>query len=85
MSGTDSEPVEVFDRNGRPVRFVWRGRLYMVLFVRERWQTGTETNADGPAAHDCWRVEATPMRAVPPAIYELCHDLAADRWSLAAS
>jgi hypothetical protein len=34
------------------------------------------------AGNDCWRVEATPERTLPPARYELCHDLAADRWSL---
>jgi hypothetical protein len=34
------------------------------------------------AGSDCWRVEATPERTLPPATYELCHDLAADRWSL---
>jgi len=31
---------------------------------------------------ECWRVEATPERTVPSTIYELCHDLATDRWSL---
>jgi hypothetical protein len=40
-------------------------------------------DAAGTAAgSDCWRVEATPERTLPPATYELCHDLAADRWSL---
>ena len=34
------------------------------------------------AGSECWQVEATPERALPPATYELCHDLAADRWSL---
>jgi hypothetical protein len=34
------------------------------------------------AGNDCWRVEATPERTLPPARYELCHDLAADRWLL---
>jgi len=27
-------------------------------------------------------VEATPLRGVPPALYELCHEQANDRWSL---
>jgi hypothetical protein len=41
------------------------------------------TGAAGTGAgSDCWRVEATPERTLPPATYELCHDLAADRWSL---
>jgi Family of unknown function (DUF6504) len=31
---------------------------------------------------ECWRVEATPGRSVPPATYELCCDLASGRWLL---
>jgi hypothetical protein len=38
--------------------------------------------ADTGAGNDCWRVEATPERTLPPERYELCHDLAADRWLL---
>jgi hypothetical protein len=34
---------------------------------------------------ECWLVEATPERTIPPARYELCHDLDADRWSLSRS
>ena len=34
---------------------------------------------------ECWRVEATPERTLPPTTYELCHDLAADRWLLSRS
>ena len=30
------EPVEVWQRHGKPARFVWRGRIYTVLFVRDR-------------------------------------------------
>ena len=30
------EPVEVWLRHGRPARFVWRGRMYTVLFVRDK-------------------------------------------------
>ncbi len=36
MRGIGSEPVEVWLRDGRPERFVWRGRMYFVLFVRDR-------------------------------------------------
>ncbi len=82
MSGIESEPTEVWERDGRPVRFVWRGRFYTVIFVRDRWQEAADPAAGVMAARECWRVEATPVRAVPPAIYELCHDLVADRWSL---
>ena len=86
MRGIRGEPVEVWLRHGRPARFVWRGRMYTVMFVLERREMpGTAlTDPVEPTAGDreCWRVEATPERAVPPTTYELCHDLAADRWSL---
>jgi hypothetical protein len=82
MSGIDSEQAEVWERDGRPVRFVWRGRIYTVIFVRDRWQAPAEPTAGTMAGREYWRVEATAVRAVPPTVYELCHDLAADRWSL---
>jgi Family of unknown function (DUF6504) len=34
------------------------------------------------AGSECWRVEATPGRSVPPATYELCRDLESGRWLL---
>jgi hypothetical protein len=40
------------------------------------------TAGSGTAGSECWRVEATPGRSVPPATYELCHDLASGRWLL---
>ncbi len=78
MRGIRGEPVGVWLRDGRPARFVWRGRMYTVMFVLDR------TDAVEPAAsgRECWRVEATPERTVPPTRYELCHDLAADSWLL---
>lgn len=117
------EPVEVWLRDGRPVRFVWRGRMFTVMFVLERLllpaaepavaptdpgttDPGTTDPAargsavEGPATEpptttdpadlkadrrECWRVEATPERTLPPTTYELCHDLAADRWLLSRS
>jgi hypothetical protein len=81
MSGNGNEPVEVWERHGRPVRFAWRGRIYTVIFVRDRW---LEPDPDGSslAASERWRVEATPLRGVAPALYELCHEPTADRWSL---
>ena len=94
MRGIRGEPVEVWLRHGRPARFVWRGRMYTVMFVLDRRVAppGPPTPADpadpaspaSPAAagRECWRVEATPERTVPPTNFELCHDLAADRWLL---
>jgi hypothetical protein len=96
MRGIRGEPVEVWLRSGRPARFVWRGRMHTVIFVLDRQVRPAATPADpgpggaaasGPAASgtegsECWRVEATPGRSVPPATYELCHDLASGRWLL---
>jgi hypothetical protein len=116
MRGIRGEPVEVWLRNGRPARFVWRGRMHTVIFVLDRQVRPAATPADpgpggtatsgqersgqepsgqarsgpdtsgpessGTAGSECWRVEATPGRSVPPATYELCRDLASGRWLL---
>jgi hypothetical protein len=78
MRGIRGEPVGVWLRHGRPARFVWRGRMYTVMYVLDRTDA-VEPEASG---RECWRVEATPERTVPPTRYELCHDLAADSWLL---
>jgi Family of unknown function (DUF6504) len=84
------EPVEVWLRDGKPARFVWRGRLYTVLAVLERWATSREwaaeqqSDAAAPAGREFWRVEASPGKNVPSAVYELHHD-EADRWLLSRS
>jgi hypothetical protein len=49
--------------------------MYTVMFVLDR-----QLSPGGD--HECWRVEATPERTVPPTRFELCHDLTADSWSL---
>jgi len=114
MLSTPGEPVEVWLTDGRPGRFVWRGRMYTVMLVLEyepgpqgardsgpgdpgagdtggsdrsrrgRGRTGAGRTGAGRtgAGRECWRVEATPLRAVPPAAYELCRDIVTDRWSL---
>jgi len=86
MRGIRGEPVEVWLRNGRPARFVWRGRMHTVIFVLDRRVMPTATPGDAAAAGaegtECWRLEATPERSVPPATYELCRDLASGRWLL---
>jgi Family of unknown function (DUF6504) len=86
MRAIRGEPVEVWLRHDRPARFVWRGRMYTVIFVLDRRLTAgaapAEPDDPPPGDRECWRVEATPERAVPPARYELCYDTAADRWSL---
>jgi hypothetical protein len=85
MRASRGEPVEVWLRSGRPARFVWRGRMHTVMFVLDR-QVSQAAEA-GPAAGDggeteCWRVEATPERTVPPTVYELCRDVTSGRWLL---
>jgi hypothetical protein len=83
------EPVEVWLRHGRPARFVWRGRLYTVLFVLDRRvsplpQPAAPPDAgDQPAGQEFWLVEATPQQAIAAARYELTRDLATGRWTLA--
>ena len=112
------EPAEVWLRDDRPTRFVWRGRMYTVIFVVDRrlitlaeparevsdatppgvpadqivgvaeersepvGPKPTEPSLSGADGRECWLVEATPERALPPTRYELCHDLHSDRWSL---
>jgi Family of unknown function (DUF6504) len=93
MRPTRAEPIEVWLRHSRPARFVWRGRLYTVLFVLDHRfgqpqadpsEGGQERPAgqERPVGQEYWLVEATPLRAVAPARYELSHDLATDRWML---
>lgn len=85
------EPVGVWLRNGRPARFVWRGRLYTVLFVVDRRLTPTsapEPAATLPAADpqgaglEVWLVEATAQQAVAASRYELSHDQVTGQWTL---
>ena len=42
MSRVYGEPVDVWVRDGRAARFVWRGRLYPVLRVLENWVVSRE-------------------------------------------
>ncbi len=67
------EPVRVHARpDGRPVRFVWRSRLYTVRAILEHWVINREWWRD-PAADpgqielEFWRVEAllTPGGTTP--------------------
>jgi hypothetical protein len=88
MSAMRPEPAQVQMNDGRPGRFVWRGRLYTVLAILQR--PGETTSADehahdpdAPAANwHCWRVTAAPGRNVPAVGFRLCQDPATDRWLL---
>ena len=80
VSAVRSEPADVWLNDGRPARFVWRGRLYTVLSVIER---PPEPASPGqPAAERCWRVTASPGKSVPADAYQLCQDPGSGRWLL---
>ena len=76
------EPVEVWLRDGRPARFVWRGRMSAAEPASDPAKLPLHRADPAPGGRECWRVEATPERTVPPTTYELCRDLASGRWSL---
>ena len=88
MSRVYREPVEVQAREeGRPARFVWRGRLYTVRSVIGHWVVNREwwrESAPVPAQPELgfWRVEASAGQSFPLGVYELCRDIAAGTWTL---
>jgi hypothetical protein len=88
MSRAYGEQVAVRARaDGRPVRFVWRGRLYTVRAILEHWVISREWWQDpqadpGRPELEFWRVEAAPGGAVPPGRYELRNEAATGAWIL---
>lgn len=86
VSRVYGDPVEVWLADGRLSRFVWRGRLYTVLRVLDRWVTTRdwwhERHPEAPEGgeREFWRVEATPDRTA--GVYELRHDQATGTWML---
>jgi hypothetical protein len=88
MSGVYGEPVNVRARpDGRPIRFVWRERLYSVRAILEHWVINREWWQDpdtdpGQPELEFWRVEAAPGPAMTPSVYELRHDPAANTWTI---
>ncbi|WP_329521789.1 DUF6504 family protein [Spirillospora sp. NBC_01491] len=86
MARVFGDPVEVWTSDGRPVRFVWRGRLYTVRRVLEHWVATRDwwreppPAADVPGEREFWRVEATPERET--GVYELRRDAATGSWLL---
>ena len=65
MSRTYAEPVDVGVQDGRPIGFVWQGRLYTVLGVLDHWVISREwwkqqnPDLDTPAEREFWRIEAS--------------------------
>jgi hypothetical protein len=83
MRSIRGEPVEVWLRHGRPARFVWRGRLYVVLFVLDRrGGRPPEDGGEAPLSPEYWLVEATAQQGTAATTFELCHDSATGRWTL---
>ena len=82
------EPIEVQAReDGRPTRFVWRGRLYTVRSILEHWAVNREwwRESDPVPAQpelEFWRVEASAGQGLPAGTYELRRDVAAGTWTL---
>jgi hypothetical protein len=94
MNRVYGEPVDVLARkDGRPVRFVWRSRLYIVSAILEHWVVNREWWRDpetpggsrpvpGQPELEFWRVEASLGQGMTPGIYELRRDPAAATWTL---
>ena len=82
------EPVEVHTReDGRPARFVWRGRLYTVRVILEHWVVNREWWQDTDANPEqpemlYWRVAAAAGQGMPAGVYELRSDVSAGTWTL---
>jgi len=82
------EPVNVQARDdGRPARFVWRGRLYTVRAILEHWVINREWWQDpgsepGQPELEFWRVEAWPGPGMTAGVYELRHQTATGAWTL---
>jgi hypothetical protein len=88
MNMVYGEPVNVQARDdGRPARFVWRGRLYTVRAITEHWVINREWWQD-PAAEpgqpelEFWRVEASPGPGMTSGLYELRREIATGAWTL---
>ena len=94
MNRVYGEPVKVQARpDGRPLRFVWRSRLYTVRAILEHWVINREWWRDQGGAADpgsgagqpeleFWRVEAAPGQGMTPGVYELRRDAATGTWTL---
>src|SRR4029077_17721448 len=94
MSRVYGESVQVHGRaDGRPLRFAWRSRLYVVRAIlehwvinREGWREPADSGDSGPGHGQpelvFWRVEAAPGQGLTPEVYELRQDVATGAWTI---
>ena len=86
MNTVYGEPVDVQVRDdGRPARFVWRGRLYTTRVILEHWVINRERGQDpgpGQPQLEFWRVEAAPGPGTTTDVYELRREAAINAWTL---
>ena len=92
MNSVYGESVQVHARaDGRPLRFVWRNRLYVVRAILEHWvinrewwrdPAGDQGTGPGQPELEFWRVEAAPGQGMTPRVYELRQDVATGSWTL---
>lgn len=84
MSRVYGAQIAVVEKEGRPVRFTWSGRIHTVRRVIDHWVTlraewAAEAGRRLPQRHH-WRVEAGSDRSL--GVYELRHDIVAESWTL---
>jgi hypothetical protein len=95
LNSVYGEPVEVRARaDGRPVRFVWRSRVYAVRAILEHWVINREWWRDpgaepetgaGEPELEFWRVEASPGQGLTAEVYELRRDATTSAWTICLS
>ena len=89
MSRVYGDPINVWSVDDRPVRFVWRGRLYTVRQIHERWASvrdwwkqTTGTEADDPDRREFWQLSAARADSGEIGVYEMRRDVAEGTWLL---
>jgi hypothetical protein len=88
MNPVYGEPVNVRARDdGRPARFLWRGRLYAVSAILEHWVVNREWWRDPEAERgqpelEFWRVEASSGPAMTAGVHELRREAATGIWTV---
>lgn len=69
--------------DGRPVRFVWRGRLFVIRLIQESWEAGPAPEGSGAGRGAAFfRVLAAPGQGMPEGVFELRRDARDGSWTL---